>query len=127
MPTLYSPPKLAPRTQTAIDNGEFDFLLPYRKPFYRVDEVSEAIGGFAHNFVRALIDAGKLEAHRHGSGEFRKVAAVTRRSVLLYLAETANYDPTFLVIRIEALLKNLNRPALIRLVNTATKRLNQID
>jgi hypothetical protein len=77
--------------------------------------------------VLELIEAGRLEAHRDSAVGTRKSNLVTRRSVLLYLAETANCEPGYLVIRIQALLENLNRPALIRLINTATKRLNTIQ
>lgn len=97
--------------------SEFDLLL--------TREVAGEIGR-AQAFVRELIESGRLEAHQDSAFGTRKSNVVTRRSVLLYLAETANYDPAFLVIRMEALLKNLNRPALIRMVNTATKRLNTI-
>lgn len=100
--------------------------MPYEKPLYRTDEVAAAIGRENTQYVRVLIDEGRLEAHRDSARGERKSNLVTRRSVLLYLAETANYDPAYLVIRMEALLKTLNPPALHRLIDAARKRLNAL-
>ena len=118
----YSPPKLDQRIRVAVDAGEFDFLLPYAKALYRTEEGAETLGR-EQQFVRNLVAAGRLEAHTDnalGMG-LRKTSLVTRRSLLLYLAETANYSPNYLVVRIEALMKTLNPAALDRLIDTARK------
>jgi hypothetical protein len=128
MPKTYSEPSLDKKTRAAIHRGDFDFLLPYQKPLWRTDEVAEVIGR-SIQYVRALIEDGRLEAHTDsvfGDGE-RKSSMITRRSVLLYLAETANYDPGYLVIRIEVLLKRLTAPTLDRLVATARKLRERIS
>jgi hypothetical protein len=125
MASPYSPPKLDPHKRAALDSGGFDFLMPYDKPLYRTDEVATTIQR-SHNSVRELIEAGRLEAHRDSIFGIRKSNLVTRRSVLLYLAETANYDPSSFVDRLESLLKHLNHSALQRLIGAANKRLNAL-
>src|SRR5437763_423877 len=107
------------------EKSEFGVFLPFEKPLYRTDEVCKAIGR-EQAYVRALIEAGRLEAHQDSAFGIRKSNLVTRRSVLLYLAETANYDPSFFVIRIEALMKNLRPHHLNRLSATANKLVNTI-
>jgi hypothetical protein len=116
----YTPPPLNKELRAAVHRGDFDFLLPFQKPLWRTDEVAEVIGR-SIQYVRALIEAGRLEAHQDSAFGDRKSNLITRRSVLLYLAETANYDPGYLVIRIEVLIKRLPAPALDRLVATARK------
>jgi hypothetical protein len=112
--------------RVAHQNGEFDFLMPFQKNLLRTDEVSEIIGR-SKQFVRELVNNGKLEAHKDSAFGTRESAAITRRSVILYLAETANYDPTYLVLRIEALLKALNGAALTRLGNSVQTLLHRIS
>jgi hypothetical protein len=126
MPKTYSPPELDKETRIAVDRGDFDFLLPYQKPLWRVDEVS-AIIHRSTQYVRQLIEDGRFEAHQDSALGERKSSLVTRRSVLLYLAETANYDPGYLVIRIEVLLKRLTAPSLDRLIVTAQKLRERIS
>jgi hypothetical protein len=126
MPKTYSPPELDKQTRVAVDRGDFDFLLPYQKPLWRVDEVS-AIIGRSTEYVRQLIEAGRLEAHRDSAIGERKTSLVTRRSVLLYLAETANYDPGYLVIRLEVIAKRLNGVSLDRLIATLRKQRERIS
>ena len=83
---------------------EFDFLILYgpRKQSFTTIEVAEILG-VSDEFVRLLISGGELHAHLHGLGEdkktdagktiaARKTARVTRESLRLYLAKTANYD-----------------------------------
>lgn len=123
----YSPPVLSPSAQKAVTNGEFDFLLPLAKPLWRTDEVGTAIGR-SRQFVRLLIDEGRLEAHQdNGRGERLRISSlVTRRSVVLYMAETANYDPAFFILRLEAALTKARAPTLDRLIATATRLRHQI-
>lgn len=126
MPKTYSEPSLDKKTLDAIGRGDFDFLLPFHKPFWRTDEVAEVIGR-SIQYVRQLIEEGRLEAHQDSAYGDRKTSLVTRRSVLLYLAETANYDPGYLVIRIEVLLKRLTAPTLDRVSATAQKLRERIS
>jgi len=126
MPKTYSEPSLDKKALAAVHRGDFDFLLPFQKPFWRTDEVAEVIGR-SIQYVRALIEDGRLEAHQDSAFGDRKSSLITRRSVLLYMAETANYDPGYLVIRIEVLLKRLTAPTLDRLIATARKLRERIS
>jgi hypothetical protein len=106
---------------TRADSGEHDFLLPYAKQLYRTDEVAECIGRDPA-YVRTLIDAGRLEAHRDSSIEGGRLSnRVTRRSLLLYLVETANYCGDETVARVEAVLKTL-RPHHVRRLKPACEQ-----
>jgi hypothetical protein len=116
----YSPPALSPTQRKAVENGEYDFLIPTRKPLMRMDEVCDAIRR-SPNFVRALMDNGRLEAHRDSAKGDRLSSLITRRSVILYLAETSGYDTAFIVMRIEVVMKTLRAPALDRITATARK------
>jgi hypothetical protein len=120
MPKTYSPPSLNARQLAAVEAGEYDFLIPTRKPLMRTDEVAIAIHR-SLDFVRALIEDGRLEAHRDSATGKRNTSIVTRRSVVLYLAETSDYDPAFIVMRIEVVMKTLKLPALDRVIATARK------
>jgi hypothetical protein len=122
----YAPPQLNPRQLAAVEAGEYDFLIPTRKPLMRTDEVAVAIHR-SLNFVRALIDDGRLESHQDSATGNRNTNIVTRRSVVLYLAETADYDPAYIVMRLEVIMKTLKAPALERLIAFATKQKNQIS
>jgi hypothetical protein len=122
----YSPPALDKATATAHSRGDFDFLMPFQKNLLRTDEVSDVIGR-SKQFVRELVEGGRLEAHKDSAFGDRQSAVITRRSVILYLAETSNYDPSFLVLRLETLLKQLNGPALARLIQAATKQRERIS
>ena len=125
MAKAYSAPSLGKQKRKAIAQGDFDFLLPLQKNLWRTDEVADAISR-DQQYVRALIDDGRLEAHRDSALGVRKSSLITRRSILLYLAETANYDPAYLVLRLEAVLKKLNPAALDRLIAAARQQQNRI-
>jgi len=112
--------KATSKLQAAIDQGAFDFLMPFgpNRPLLRPDEVSRCLGWKVRT-VYQLIDEGKLEAHALTDRDKQRYQ-VTRRSVLLVLAETALYidaDPT---PRIERLLSALSKEQLTRLIVTAT-------
>ena len=126
MGKTYSAPVLTPKAQQAVARGDFDYLMPFQKSLLRTDEVAGVIGR-SKQFVRELIEQGRLEAHVDCAWGTRESSRVTRRSVILYLAETANYDPSFHVVRIEVLLKRLNAPALQRVIKAATTLLNRIS
>jgi hypothetical protein len=116
----YSPPKLDPKVAAAVKRGDFDYLMPFSKNLLRAREVSEVISRSVQ-FVRALIEDGRLEAHLDSVWGDRESPRITNRSVILYLAETANYDPSFLVIRLEVLMKKLDGASLDRLIESARK------
>jgi hypothetical protein len=126
MPKTYSPPRLDARQLAAVENGEYDFLIPTRKPLMRTDEVASAIHR-SLGFVRALIEDGRLETHKDSAKGERLTNSVTRRSVILYLAETADYDPAYLVMRVEVVMKTLRAPELDRLISFARKQRERIS
>jgi hypothetical protein len=125
MAKTYSPPPLNPRQLAAVEAGEYDFLIPTRKPLMRTDEVASVIHR-STDFVRALIEDGRLEAHSDSAKGDRNTNIVTRRSVVLYLAETADYDPAYIVMRLEAVLKTMKTPALDRIIAFCTRQRNLI-
>jgi hypothetical protein len=123
MSKTYSPPALSARQRAAVENGEFDFLIPTHKGLMRTDEVAAVIHrGTA--FVRELVEQGRLEAHRDSAKGERNTNIITRRSVTLYLARTSNYDPAHIVMHIEIVLKTLQPPALDRLIAFAIRQKN---
>jgi hypothetical protein len=122
----YKPPKLKPRVQAAVDACEFDFLVPWSKTLYRTDEVAECLGRDPA-YVRALISAGRLDAHCDSALGDRKSSRVTRRSLIMYLAETANYEQADMVPRFEAVLKTMRPHHLKQIAAWIQKRLPAIE
>ena len=87
---------------------------------YRTDEVASTIGR-SHNSVRELIESGRLEAHSDSIFRgTRKTSLITRRSMVLYLAETSNTQ-SWLLDRIEELLNTFTAAQLGRVIATAKK------
>jgi hypothetical protein len=102
----------------APEQGEFDFLmgddgvnLPLRKKLLHPREVARIIGREL-DYVRELVEAGRLEAHQDSAFGERKSNRITRRSVALYLAETAAYEPGALGSRVAAMVESLGHPEL---------------
>ena len=117
---MQAPAKSSTKLQSAVDQGAFDFLMPFgpSRPLLRPDEVARCLGWSVRK-VYELIQDGKLEAHALPERDKQRYQ-VTRRSVILFLAETALYldaDPNQ---RIERLLSALSKDQLSRLIVTAT-------
>lgn len=121
MPKSYAAPSLNQRQLAAVENGEYDFLIATRKPLMRTDEVAVAIHR-SLDFVRGLVEAGRLEAHRDSAKGERKTNIITRRSVILYLVETGDYTTEQIVMRVEVVMKTLQAPALDRLIAFAMRQ-----
>lgn len=122
----YAPPKLSARQMAAVERGEYDFLIPNRRGQLRTDEVASIIGR-REEFVRRLGDEGRLERHRDSAlSGGRPSGTYTRRSVLLYLAETSDYEPSFAIIRVEAVLKTFGPAQLDRVIAFCTRQKNLI-
>jgi hypothetical protein len=98
----------------------FDFLMPYRKALLTTPEVAKTIGR-EQDFVRALIQDGRLEAHADSALGERSSNRVTRRSVLVYFARTAEYDPAQFIDAFADLLKALTPDQLTKLIVMATR------
>lgn len=109
----YAAPKLSRRIADQVEQGLFDFLVPYKKPQLKPFEVAQCLN-LKEDSVYDLITLGQLESVGHnikGIG-IRRIYSVTRRSVLLYLAANSNFDPTDLHPRLRTLLESLDAPAL---------------
>ena len=80
---------------TAAAQLAFDFLIPARVRGKKLVTTTEAAWciGRERDFVVALCDVGRLEVHRDSAlGETNLSRRITMRSILLYLAATADYD-----------------------------------
>jgi excisionase family DNA binding protein len=97
---------------------KFEYLLPYAKSLLRPDEAADVIG-FERNKIYTLILEGKLEAHAEERD--RPSYRVTRRSVLAYLAKTAQYEPDDFLDVIEVLIKTLSGKQIDQLVVRARR------
>jgi hypothetical protein len=127
MALAYSAPKLTATAHAAVDRGDFDFLVPYKKPLYRTDEAADTISR-STEFIRCLIEEGRLEAHRDSATtEGRKSSLVTRRSLLLYQVSIANYDPNSIVARLEAIAKTLGPAQLDRFARFISRQRESIS
>lgn len=126
MAKTYAPPSLTPKQLKAVADGDYDFLIPTRKPLMRIDEVCDSLRR-SSGFVRALIDDGRLERHKDSATGERPSNTVTRRSLILHLAETSDYDPAYIVMRVEVVMKTLTGPALNRIIATAQKLRERIS
>ena len=104
----------------ALAQRHFDFLMPYRKALYNVPETATAIGR-EQDFVRELIAEGRLEAHSDSAFGVRKSSLVTRRSILVYLARTAQYEPAQFLESFAELLAAMTSDQLTKLIVMATQ------
>lgn len=125
MPATYAPPHLDERQLAAIERGEYDFLIATRKPLMRSDEVQAALHR-KDDFVRALADAGRLEVHRDKARGERKNPRYTRRSLIMHMVETGDYEPSHIVMRVEVVMKTFSTAHLDRLIAFATRQKNLI-
>jgi hypothetical protein len=84
---------------------EFDFLMPFseRRALLSVKEVCLCIGR-EETFILERVQDGSLEAHGTapaGETAGRRVGLrITRRSVLLWLTRTAQYEPEYFLERL---------------------------
>lgn len=77
--------------------GHFGYLVPKDKQWYSTKEAA-AIVGRSDQYIRDCFDSQKIMGHllngRAGKGnEKRQTYQVHRDCLILYLLETANYDP----------------------------------
>lgn len=107
-----------------MSQEDFDFLMPFppSRTLLSPHEVARCLGRSVRH-VYDLIDEDKLEAHAPTDRE-RERYMITRRSVVLYLAETAKYRTGNFETRLICLLKSLSTRDLLTLViKTATQLL----
>jgi len=105
----------------------FDWLIPWgpRKQILTTPEASEVLS-VGQDVIRALIETAELHAHRfNATGETeRKTNRVTRESVRLYLAKTADYghaDRAEAVLAVTATFSPCERAALITSIQKQNK------
>lgn len=99
--------------------SSWDWLVPTTKDLLRPDEVATYLGRKL-DFVYALIDEGKLEAFEPTDREVKR-KVITRRSVLLVLAEQARSNPAHFSERVLSLLPHLDSASISRLIAEATR------
>lgn len=116
----YTAPKLTPTQQRALDQGEFNFLCPFKGAFLRPDQVASCIGRKL-SFVYQMIEEGKLEVHAPQDRKKQRYV-ITKRSVLALQAKTANYNPADFTPWLEDLVNQLSAEQLQTLVQLATAR-----
>lgn len=103
-----------------VDQGEFDFLMPF-SPRRKLLTIAEVCGVLhrKRNFVEDMITEGKLEALAPQDRDVQR-KLITRRSVLLLLAEQSLGDPKLFGERALKLLEACNRQQLDALIVRAT-------
>lgn len=122
----YTAPALSPQRTIQVEQGLFDFLVPFKSLLLRPDQVAQCLRGITKsgnvslNYVYCLKEEGKLECLAP-TGREKERFVVTRRSVLLLIAEQANFDPSDFDTKLEALLPSLTRAQLDRLIIKATQ------
>lgn len=91
----------------------FAYLLPKDKQWFTPKEVAEIIGR-SPQYVRNAFEDQQLMGHTlsvqtQAGTAMRKRHQITREALLLFLLETANYEPKNFVTRLEGILKRLER------------------
>lgn len=104
----------------ALAQRHFDFLMPYKKTLLTTPEVAKTIGR-EQDFVRALIQDGRLETHADSALGERQSNRITRRSVLVYFARTAQYEPAQFIESFADLLHAMTPEQLTKLIVMATQ------
>jgi hypothetical protein len=117
----YRSPKLPGKAAMQLDQGFFDFLVPYRKPTLTTREAAKALGDKSVDFVLALIQCGKLEAFGMEAKGDRPTYTVTRRSVLVYLVGRAQFDPSDFLLLVRSTLEAFDAPTLEYTARAATE------
>jgi len=117
----YRAPKFAPKVAAQIEQGLFDFLVPYRKPSLQPNEAAKCLGERSKDFVYDLIALGKLESVSMEARGKRPSYIVTRRSVLLYLVSRAQFDPADFQLCVRSLLETFDRALLDFTLAAATE------
>lgn len=109
----------ATEKELATAQLNFDFLMPFKKATLNTQEVGQVIG-FGDDYVRKLIEDGRLEAHADSAFGTRPTYRVTRRSILVYFARTAQYDPAQFLDGFKDLLRSLTSEQLTKLIVMTT-------
>lgn len=98
---------------------EFDWLVPTSKELLRSDEIARILNQ-SEDFVYQLRQEGRLECHSHPDRKVKRFRA-TRRSLLIYLAESAEYHNADRDDRILKILPHLSPAGLTRAIDFLTR------
>lgn len=97
--------------------NHYAFLIPEDKEWFTAKEVAALIGRTSQ-YVRDAFENQKILGHilngkaRRGN-ERRRSYQIHRDAVLLFLLETANYDPEDFIVHVKHLLKNRTQEQLV--------------
>ena len=120
----YKAPKLQPATMHSLDQGHFDFLVPYRTPLLRPDQVAASLER-SRRFVYRLYQEGTLEGHGVPGRDVERLR-ITKRSTLIYLAESANYKPGDMVDRMAEVAASLTAAQWAEFIQKANHRRSKV-
>jgi hypothetical protein len=103
-------------------HGAFDFMMPYSEARRTLNpqEVARCLER-SIDFVEAMIDEGRLEAFAPAD-RAKQRKRVTRRSVLLLLAEQAQFHPEHFVERLLCLVDTCTAEQLDAIIRRASQR-----
>lgn len=100
-PLRNAPVQVAPASGIALEE-----LLPKHQAWFTIQEIAVLLGK-SDTFIRGLIESKCLMAHVIEKG-LRKHYRIPRRNLLLFLVETATYDPSMFLDRLMSVVKGCN-------------------
>ena len=110
MHSLPGAPPSDPMISDSSPQGPFEKTLAWKSELLRPNQVADLLGR-SPSFIYALIDEGKLEAFEPTDRQVKR-KTITRRSVLMVLAESGSKNPEIILPRMNALLSYLSPDAL---------------
>jgi len=110
-------------SQAALPPGPFEKALALKSELIKPRATAELLGR-SSDFIYALIDEGKIEAFEP-SGRKVKRKTLTRRSVLMVLAESGSKKPEIFLPRMNALLAWLSLDSLDAVIREGNRLLEK--
>lgn len=125
LPT-YKPVALSEWQRRAVEQGEFNWVLPSRLEWFYTSQAADALT-ISTRSVLNLSEEGKLEvAYRNITGD-RKELRISRRSLLLYHASTSQLPPQELAARAVEFIHAIKCPKVLApIVAAATAQLQRL-
>ena len=103
----------------------FDWLVPFQFKQLLTPAEAGACIARSENYVRALVEAGRLESFADSALGERKSLLITRRSVVVYLAKIAQLDPDHYVDQVIEAAERMSTAARQKVVNALLKTLRK--
>lgn len=135
MPTISLPNRAARKAGELAEQGAFDFLMPFseRRTLLSIGEVAKVLAR-SRDFVESMVDEGRLEVFAPAldrgaaDGADRQIQRkrITRRSVLVLLAEQAQSDPAHWFERVLRVVDTCTAEQLTALIVHATQRRSRL-